>query len=248
MKAGVILGTPASLFGIIGFIIFLMPAPTADIEVQANFRRVDRTLVQGTGDGFLDFEPARFWLKQDRMLVHFIADQKKTLVDVLFPRHLEEVKIAEIAPEKFYVSIYPYREYSNEVEYRLSLYDLKDGMKTSTVLLTCAEQSFSTGTFDVTNIRFNRDKLELSFDLVSECSSISNSVGGKIDFQKYRDLSGRVFVTLDQSLVVQSITTAEANREEVKRKAELDAGAKNMQLCSESMVRQGESQYGKRGG
>jgi len=248
VKAGVILGTPASLLGILGFIWLVLPAPTADIEVQANFRKVDRTLVQGAGEGFLDFEPANFWLKKDRMLVYFIADNQKTLIDVLFPIDLNKVRIAEIAPEKFYVSIYPYREYSNYVEYRLSLYDLKDGMKTSTVLLKCTEQSFSTGTFDVTNIRFDRDKLELGFDLVSECSSISNSVGRNIDFQQYRDLSGRVFVALDQSLVVQAITTAAANLEEVKRKADSEAETERLNNCQQSTLSQAERQYGERGG
>lgn len=248
VRAGLFLGLPGSVASILGIIWLFLPAPTANPEVQSNFRQVNHTLVQGTEQGLLDIEPAKYWLKRDRMLVYFVAEARKTLIDVFFPLDLNKVRISEIAPEKLYVVFYPFKTSNEKTDYRISLYDLHDGLKTATIFLSCNDFSYEIKSMEIANVRFRRGQRELSFDVTSECDSISNSVGAKIDFKQTREVHGRVIVQLDDSLIVESITSVEALRAAEDAKVSTAAQVERMQKCFDSTVEEGAKRYGKTGG
>jgi hypothetical protein len=218
----------------------LMPAPSPGTEVQTNFRQAAKVLGATGEPSLLLIKAVRYWLKADRLLLYASPSGEQSLIDVIVPALLADVRVAEIASENFYVISYPKEFNGNRVDYRLNLYDLKDGLRTSTIMLNCTAQTYQAPKIELANERFDRAMSMLTFDLQSNCTKIVNSVGEEIEFGPASKVSSRVSVLLDDTLVLTTIFTTSG-----QKASELEAQMRKDKLEREEICRSGRAVVGR---
>lgn len=221
---------------------FSLSSPRVNDQIRLNLVNASLALKNASEPAPLDIEIAAYAFGPDKVFVATYVDGDKVPIDIIDTRSVAQTAVSRFPDDGIFVVSYPSERRFRQVNHRLKFYRTKGGLETADVNLSC--RADARPEIELQNLRYTKTPSQFSFDLISNCTFLTDPTRGEIDFGETKTANTRVKVLFDDRFVPVNLSTSRGDVAHERRMQDWEWRRDAEDRCEARLVEKGTAQFG----